>query len=61
MPAIETNTRKIIGDKILERLTATEPYRGKQFQIRSVIQMQARRLAGFLRRDGEYRAFSFKW
>lgn len=58
---LDADTRKAIGDRIVERLTATEPYRGKQFQIRSIIQMQARRLAGFLRGEGEYRAFSFKW
>lgn len=58
---LDADTRKAIGDKIVERLVATEPYQGKQYQIRSIIQMQARRLAGFLRGDGEYRAFSFKW
>jgi CRISPR-associated protein Cas1 len=58
---LDADTRKGIGDKIVERLIATETYQGKQYQIRSIIQMQARRLAGFLRGDGEYRAFSFKW
>jgi CRISPR-associated protein Cas1 len=58
---LDAETRKGIGDKILERLIASETYQGKQYQIRSIIQMQARRLAGFLRGDGAYRAFSFKW
>ena len=58
---LDADTRKAIGDKIVERLVATEPYQGKQYQIRSIIQMQARRLASFLRGEGEYKAFSFKW
>ncbi len=58
---LDADTRKGIGDKILDRLLATEAYRGKQYQIRSIIQMQARRLAGFLRGEGMYKAFSFKW
>ena len=45
---LDADTRKNIGDKIVERLVATEMYKGKQYQIRSIIQMQARRLAGFL-------------
>jgi CRISPR-associated protein Cas1 len=58
---LDAETRKAIGDKIVERLVSSEPYQGKQYQIRSIIQMQARRLAGFLRGEGEYKAFSFKW
>lgn len=58
---LDADTRKGIGDKIVERLLTAETYQGKQYQIRSIIQMQARRLAKFLRGDGEYKAFSFKW
>jgi CRISPR-associated protein Cas1 len=58
---LDADTRKAIGEKVVERLAASEPYQGKQYQIRSIIQMQARRLAGFLRGEGGYRAFSFKW
>jgi CRISPR-associated protein Cas1 len=58
---LDAETRKAIGEKIVERLGASEPYQGKQYQIRSIIQMQARRLASFLRGEGGYRAFSFKW
>ena len=58
---LDGDTRKAIGDKIVERLAASEPYQGKQYQIRSIIQMQARRLARFLRGEGNYKAFSFKW
>lgn len=58
---LDADTRKAIGERVMERLLATEGYRGKQYQVRSIIQMQARMLAAFLRGDGEYRAFSFKW
>lgn len=58
---LDAETRRAIGDRVIERLVSTESYQGKQYQIRSIIQMQARRLAGFLRGEGEYKAFSFKW
>lgn len=58
---LDTETRRAIGDRVMEKLVSTESYQGKQYQIRSIIQMQARRLAGFLRGEGEYKAFSFKW
>ncbi|MGH9861305.1 MAG: CRISPR-associated endonuclease Cas1, partial [Candidatus Acidiferrales bacterium] len=41
---LDLDTRKAIGVKILERLASPEPFRGQQFQIRSIIQMQARAL-----------------
>jgi hypothetical protein len=34
---LDADTRKVTGDKIVERLVATEPYQGKQYQIRSII------------------------
>jgi CRISPR-associated protein Cas1 len=58
---LDGETRKNIGDKIMERLLSTETYQGKQYQIRSIIQMQARKLTSFLRGQGQYKAFSFKW
>jgi len=58
---LDADTRKSFAEKVIERLVATETYQGKQYQIRSIIQMQARRVAGFLRGEGEYKAFSFKW
>lgn len=58
---LDLETRRAIGEKVMARLTATERYRGKEHQVRSIVQMQARRLAGFLRGDGDYRPFTFKW
>lgn len=58
---LDEGTRKALSQKILERLGAREPFRGQQYQIRSIIQMQARSLVSFLRGKGPYRPFSFRW
>jgi CRISP-associated protein Cas1 len=59
---LETETKTVFADKVMERLLSPEPYKGKHYQLRSIIQQQARRLASFLRRDApSYRTFSFKW
>lgn len=58
---LDQETRKAIGQKILERLTSLEKFRGQQFQIRSIIQMQARSLVSFLRGKSKYKPFSFRW
>ncbi|RMH38335.1 MAG: CRISPR-associated endonuclease Cas1 [Nitrospirae bacterium] len=58
---LDEDTRARYAAKILERLESTESVRGKKFQIKSIIQMQARALCAFLRREGPYRPFSFKW
>ena len=58
---LDQETRRLIGQKILERLASAEPFRGKQYQVRSIIQMQARSLVSFLRSKGKYKPFSFRW
>jgi CRISPR-associated protein Cas1 len=58
---LDPETRRTLVERVMERLLATETYQGKRYQVRSIIQMQARRLASFLRREGQYKAFSFKW
>ncbi|MGD9158088.1 MAG: CRISPR-associated endonuclease Cas1 [Desulfobacteraceae bacterium] len=58
---LDADTRKSISRKILERLESRETYSGKKYQIRSIIQIQARCLASFLRGEKEYNPFSFKW
>lgn len=58
---LDADTRKIIGEKILGRFESVETYKGKKYQIRSIIQMQARNLASFLRGQQEYKPFTFKW
>jgi CRISPR-associated protein Cas1 len=58
---LEQETRKALVERVMERLQATETYQSKRYQVRSIIQMQARRLASFLRGEGAYKAFAFKW
>lgn len=58
---LKAETRKALSQKILERLESRERYQGKSYQIRSIIQIQARNLAAFLKGERDYRPFSFKW
>lgn len=58
---LDADTRRVIGEKILGRLESLETYKGKKYQIRSIIQMQARNLASFLRGQNDYKPFTFKW
>jgi CRISP-associated protein Cas1 len=58
---LDTETRKVLGEKILERLESSESYEGKKYRIRSIIQIQARHLASFFRGEREYKPFTFKW
>jgi len=58
---LDDATKKALSQKVLERLATREPFQGQQYQIRSIIQMQARSLVSFLRGKGSYRPFSFRW
>jgi CRISPR-associated protein Cas1 len=58
---LDSETRKIIGGKILDRLDSAVNFGGKRYKIRSVIQLQARNLCAFLRGERPYKSFSFKW
>jgi CRISPR-associated protein Cas1 len=58
---LDEGSRRQVAQSVIERLDAEVPFRGKQYRLRSVIQMQARAVASFLRRDGTYRPYSWKW
>jgi CRISPR/Cas system-associated endonuclease Cas1 len=47
--------------RVLDRLVSTERHLGKDYQIRSIVQTQARRLVSALRGGTSYRPFRFKW
>jgi CRISPR-associated protein Cas1 len=53
--------RRTVAEAVLERLDSEVSFRGRRQLVRSVVQIQARCLASFLRGDGGYRPFSFKW
>jgi len=54
-------TRKAFASKVLERLEDVEIYEGKRHKLKNILQMQARHLATFLRREGDYRPFVTRW
>jgi CRISPR-associated protein Cas1 len=55
-------TRKMLAEKILERLESGETYEKKSFPLRLIIQQQMRHLATFLRGEREaYEPFVMGW
>lgn len=55
-------TRRMIAEKILNRLESAESYEKKNVPLRVIVQSQARHLATYLRGErGEYRAFVMEW
>jgi len=58
---LDHETRKRLGQAVLERLASYQHFRGQRYQVRSIIQMQARSLVSFLRGKAKYKPFSFRW
>ena len=58
---LDSESRAQVASRVLQRLNAVETYHGQAHQVRSIVQMQARRIAGFLRGQGRYRPFAFEW
>ena len=58
---LDVPSREAVATRVLLRLNATEPHRGKDHQVRSIIQMQARLAAAAFRGHRDYRPFAFKW
>lgn len=55
-------TRRMLAEKVNERLESEVPYEGKRHPIRAVIQMQARHIATFLRGErAEYEPLVMGW
>jgi CRISPR-associated protein Cas1 len=55
-------TRRMLADKINERLDSEALYEGKRHPIRAIIQLQARHLATFLRSERpNYEPFMMTW
>ena len=53
--------REEVAQRVLARLNTKELHRGKEHQVRSVIQMQARMCASAVRELRQYRPFAFQW
>ncbi len=55
-------TRKMLAEKVLERLESGETFEKKSFPLRVIIQQQARHLATFLRGErADYQPFVMQW
>ncbi|MBO8127653.1 MAG: CRISPR-associated endonuclease Cas1 [Peptococcaceae bacterium] len=58
---LSQETRREIAKRVMERLNAEESYNGKKYKLQAVIQMQARRIASFLRGETKYKPFVGGW
>ena len=55
-------TRRLLAERVLERLETSERYEQKRHPLRSIIQMQARHIATFVRGERErYDPFLAAW
>lgn len=54
-------SRRTVAHAVLERLESEAGFRGRRHRLKSIIQIQARNLASYLRGGAPYRAFAFKW
>jgi CRISPR-associated protein Cas1 len=55
------DARRSLAKRILERLHTAEAFEGKRFQLGTIIQMQARAVASFVRGEQPYRPFVARW
>ena len=58
---LDADAKENVAARVLLRMNATERHRGKNHEVRSIIQMQARLAASALRGLREYRPFAFQW
>ena len=59
---LSKTTRRMLAEKIQERLDAESLFDGKRDPLRAILQMQARRVAAFLRGErSEYKPFELAW
>ena len=58
---LDGESRENVAARVLLRLNTAERHRGKNHEVRSIIQMQARLAASSLRGTRDYRPFAFQW
>jgi len=54
-------SRRALSDRIGERLESTERFQAKKQRLKTIIQLQARRIATFLRGEAKYKPFVCGW
>jgi len=58
---LDGESKEEVAARVLLRMNTAERHRGKEHEVRSIIQMQARLAASFLRGQKSYRPFAFQW
>ncbi len=58
---LDGESKEEVAARVLLRLNTAERHRGKDHEVRSIIQMQARLAAAAMRGHREYRPFAFQW
>lgn len=58
---LDPESREKLAEKILERLEDRVTLQGKEFALKSVIQIQARNISSFFVDNKKYKSYSFKW
>ena len=58
---LSKDTRRAFADRVLARLEETERFERKEQKLCNIIQLQARHLAMFLRRERDYHPFVSRW
>ncbi|MDX2180973.1 MAG: CRISPR-associated endonuclease Cas1 [Bryobacteraceae bacterium] len=58
---LDAGSKEEVAARVLARMNARERHRGKEHEVRSIIQMQARLCAAAVRELRSYRPFSFSW
>lgn len=58
---LDGESRENVAARVLLRLNTKERHRGKEHEVRSIVQMQARRAASAMRGLRDYRPFAFQW
>jgi CRISPR-associated protein Cas1 len=54
-------SRRLVADRVLERLQTAVPYEGKRWPLAAIIQNQARHLAVAVRGERTYESFASRW
>jgi CRISPR-associated protein Cas1 len=58
---LDHDTRRLVAERVLEKLGADARFGGRRVSVRAIVQAQVRSLASFVRGQGAYRPFAFQW
>ncbi|MCL5290441.1 MAG: CRISPR-associated endonuclease Cas1 [Bacillota bacterium] len=58
---LSLKTRRDLAERIKERLDTSERFQGKKYRLQTIIQMQARRIATYLRGEAKYKPYVSGW